>query len=234
MIDFHTHILPGIDDGSQNLGTTINMFAEEYQQRVDRIVATPHFYANQTSIEHFLMKRGRSLEKLKEMSSYETFQMPKLYVGAEVYYFPGIGKAQMLEKLCIQETNILMLELPFCQWTKNIYEDIKLIIEEQKRTVILVHIERYFEFQKNKDVWNAIFELPLYGQINAGSFLKWKRRHTCLKFLTEKYPLVLGSDCHNMETRPPNMAEGRQVIEKKVGRQVLEEIDTLGNHILGT
>ncbi len=44
-IDFHTHILPGIDDGSRNVEMSLRMLAAQREQQVDEIVATPHFYA---------------------------------------------------------------------------------------------------------------------------------------------------------------------------------------------
>lgn len=45
MIDFHTHILPGIDDGSRSVEMTMQMLNAETEQGVTGIVATPHFYA---------------------------------------------------------------------------------------------------------------------------------------------------------------------------------------------
>ena len=64
-IDFHTHILPGIDDGSRNVEMSLRMLAAQREQQVDEIVATPHFYAQKDSVEEFLLRRQRSYEKLK-------------------------------------------------------------------------------------------------------------------------------------------------------------------------
>ncbi|MEI3569540.1 MAG: CpsB/CapC family capsule biosynthesis tyrosine phosphatase [Roseburia faecis] len=65
LIDFHTHILPEIDDGSRNVEMSLNMLAAQREQQVDEIVATPHFYAQKDSVEEFLLRRQRSYEKLK-------------------------------------------------------------------------------------------------------------------------------------------------------------------------
>ena len=54
MIDFHSHILPGIDDGSKNTQMSLAMIEEEKKQGVHTIVATPHFYADEDSVERFL------------------------------------------------------------------------------------------------------------------------------------------------------------------------------------
>ena len=66
MIDFHSHILPGIDDGSKNTQMSLAMIEEEKKQGVHTIVATPHFYADEDSVERFLKRRAHSYERLQE------------------------------------------------------------------------------------------------------------------------------------------------------------------------
>ena len=114
-IDFHTHILPGIDDGSRNVEMSLRMLAAQREQQVDEIVATPHFYAQKDSVEEFLLRRQCSYEKLKTKMA-ETNLDQKLHLAAEVYYFQGIGSAGMIPKLCVEGTQTLLLEMPFAQW----------------------------------------------------------------------------------------------------------------------
>ena len=47
MIDFHTHILPGVDDGSKNLDESLQLLQMEQQQGIDIVVLTPHYYSSQ-------------------------------------------------------------------------------------------------------------------------------------------------------------------------------------------
>ena len=54
MIDFHSHILMGIDDGSRNLAMSASMLDEYMQQGVDCIICTPHFYGDRERIEDFI------------------------------------------------------------------------------------------------------------------------------------------------------------------------------------
>lgn len=231
MIDFHSHILPGIDDGSRNLTETFELLHQEFTQKITYVVATPHFYANKQSVNRFIEKRDNSWETVqKELKSTE--HIPFIRLGAEVYYFPGIGKAEMVTKLCIEGTDVLLLELPFCQWTEEVYTDVKRLLEKQKLHIIIAHIERYYEYQKDKSVWNHVLGLPLTFQLNAGCFLNWKKKRFGLQFIKEHGPVILGSDCHNMERRPPNLEAGRCVIEKKLGSDILCEIDKLGERIL--
>lgn len=232
MIDFHSHILPELDDGSGSVSESMALLREEMAQGVGHVAFTPHFYAHHSSVDGFLKRRERSLEKLKESFGEGQQAVPRMDVGAEVYYFPGIGKASMINKLCIKDRGVLLLEMPFVQWEEAMYEDIGYLIEKRSLTIILAHIERYYAFQKDKSVWCRILGLPLYPQINAGSLVKWKKRRLCLELLKNDDRIVLGSDCHNMQMRRPNLKAGREVIEKKLGRVRLEEMDALSERIL--
>lgn len=190
LIDFHTHILPEIDDGSRNVEMSLNMLAAQREQQVDEIVATPHFYAQKDSVEEFLLRRQRSYEKLKTKMA-ETNLDQKLHLAAEVYYFQGIGSAGMIPKLCVEGTQTLLLEMPFAQWDSAVYADVEKLVQRQKLKVVIAHIERYYEFQKKKEIWNAVMELPLYRQMNAGVFLNWKRGIKRFSLQKKPQPLFL-------------------------------------------
>lgn len=157
----------------------------------------------------------------------ETNLDQKLHLAAEVYYFQGIGSAGMIQKLCVEGTQTLLLEMPFAQWDSAIYADVEKLVRHQKLKVVLAHIERYYEFQKKKEIWDAVMELPLYRQMNAGVFLNWKKRHKAFQLAKEATTIILGSDCHNMDTRHPNLAEGRIVLVKKFGEAFLQKTDRL-------
>lgn len=227
MIDFHTHILPAIDDGSRSIEQTKELLRQAQEQGIHHILATPHFYADRDSAGRFLKKREESFAEVKKLSEKGDW-IPEIRTAAEVYYFPGIGKADVLPRLCMEGSRLLLLELPFAQWTSGIYRDVEDIIDKQKLTVMLAHVERYYEFQKDKRTWRDMFELPVYAQINAGSFLRHSKRSFALKFIKAGHQVLLGSDCHNPEIRPSNLKAGREVISKKLGDGVLEEIDARG------
>ncbi len=234
MIDLHTHILPGIDDGSQSCDMTRQMLTEEKLQGVRIIVVTPHFYADKMSVDSFLKRREEALKQTKEVlhimeqeDPAHADELPRLLTGAEVYYFPGMGSAGALKELCIEGTKAILLEMPFEQWDESVYRDVKEIIEKQDLHVILAHTERYLEFQKDKKVWHKVLELPVTIQLNTGNFIRKSRLfHTdhkkklCLQLMAERDNVILGSDCHNMSGRRPNLGPAKEAIEKQLGEQV--------------
>ena len=238
MIDFHTHILPGIDDGSRDIDMTEQMLRMEKEQGVSHIYATPHFYAHRRSIDSFLERRSRALSKLRALPGYGD-SLPAVTPGAEVYYFSGMGKAKQLDELCIEGTDILLLELPFTQWHSDVVRDVEELLHKRGLRVVLAHLERYEVFQKEKRAWNHIVDMPLTIQLNcediidSGSFLRRNRRHgLCFGLLSEYDNVIVGSDCHNITDRKPNLAQARQIIEKKAGADRLRQMDEYTEKLL--
>lgn len=227
--DFHSHILPGIDDGSRDVGTSLEMLSMICSQGVERIVATPHFYAEKDSIEIFLQKRQNSYEKLMKRCQNN---WPQIYLGAEVYFFRGISETEKIRQLCICDTNLMLLELPFVAWSQSVLNEIEILIQKRGCRIIIAHLERYLRIPGNKSGIARLLELPVIIQINAGSLINWKSRSPLIKMFKNGTARLLGSDCHGTHRRPPNLAEGRAVLQRRLGNRILHQIDTLGEELL--
>lgn len=235
MTDFHTHVLPGIDDGSRDIEMTERMLEAEQAQGVSHICATPHFYAHRRSVQQFLERREGSLAKVRDLLERRP-DLPRVTAGAEVYYFTGIGRAEAIKDLCLAGTDILLLEMPFGQWHSDQARDVRDILTKQHLRVVLAHVERYEQMQKDRTAWDEIMDMPVTLQMNSGSFIAHGlRRHVqkfCLNTLENYNNCIIGTDCHNMSDRAPNMAEARKVIEKKAGRERLELLDRYTQKLL--
>ncbi len=225
MIDFHTHILPGIDDGSRDIGMTEAMLREERRQGVRLVVATPHFYADQMSIDGFLERRAAALDRTLRLREADG-TLPEVLAGAEVCYFPGIGGAKTLERLCVEGTRTILVEPPFEPWNEGLLRDLELLVLRRKLNVVLAHIERYPPFQRDWDVFDRVTALPLTAQINAGSFdrrgslmHRKQRRGFCLKYIQTHEAWIVGSDCHNTTDRRPNLSDAlAEIGAEAIGR----------------
>ena len=230
IIDFHSHILPNIDDGSDSVETSLLMIDAMLNQGVDTVVATPHFYAHKDRIETFLQKRQNAFEDLKKSLPNESLN---IVVGAEVAYFSGISKAQEITDLTIDKAEVLLLEMPFQVWNEEIIGEVKRLIYSRKLTVMIAHLDRYLEIKGNKPFIKKLLSLPVVIQLNAGEFLDRKGKRKLLKIIKQQDKVVLGSDCHNMNTRPPILAKARAVLGNECDRSVLQKIDETGENILG-
>ena len=238
MIDFHTHILPGIDDGSRDIDMTMAMLEKERDMGVTHIYATPHFYAHRKSVSTFLSRRDHALSEVRQILSKRP-DLPTITEGAEVYYFTGIDRAEHLPELCIAGTDILLLEMPFAQWTSDMARAVEDILRKRCLRVVLAHVERYERLQKDRSAWHRIIEMPLTLQMNAESFIEtgsWLRpshaHKLCLRLIEEQENCIIGSDCHDMTERPPNIENARLVIKQKAGAERLAAMDKYTQSLL--
>jgi len=90
VIDFHAHILPHVDDGSKNIDESLLMLKSLAEQNVKLVVATPHFYANDESVDEFIERRNVSYELLKvNVSGLDTESAKKGYINGSYSISPG-------------------------------------------------------------------------------------------------------------------------------------------------
>lgn len=231
VIDFHAHILPEIDDGSKSLETTVKMLNCMSEQGVDYVIATPHFYATKDRIDDFIVRREEAWERVLKVQK-ELHSSPKILKGAEVAFFQGISDAERIQNLTIGDTNLLLLEMPFCEWRDSYMEEVYKLMEERGFQIVLAHLERYMGIKENKKKIEGLFELPFYVQINAESLMDWKRRGKLVKLFKNGKAHFLGSDCHGMNYRVPNLGKGRNILLKKAGQDVLDKMDSLGEKLI--
>lgn len=221
--DFHSHILPGIDDGSASVEESIAMLKKEAEQGVTHVVATPHFYPNYQSPEAFLEKRNRAEEKLRqEMKKHEG--LPQLSVGAEVYFFHGMSQSDCLKLLTIGKKECILLEMPEFAWTDSMYREIQDIPAQQGITPIIAHVDRYLSFFRGRDIPKRLESLPVLVQANASFFLQRATAGRACRMLKDGQIHLLGSDCHNLTSRVPNLGDAVSVIRKRLGEDAIEQI----------
>jgi protein-tyrosine phosphatase len=228
MIDFHSHILPGIDDGSKDVATSLLMLNAMKKQGTDTVCATSHFYATQRSVDRFLFRRQEAWEKLEEVLPQDA---PRILLGAEVLYFPGISRMEELPRLCLEGTNLFLLEMPFEPWTSHCTQEVRELARQGSVQILMAHIERYFYYQP-QSVWDEFLDLGILMQSNAEFFLPFKTRRKALKLLENGYIHLLGSDAHNMSSRAPRLELARTRIRRSLGEEPLDYIDHLGKQLL--
>lgn len=229
VIDFHSHFLPCIDDGSKSVKMSLDMLRIMKEQNINTVVATPHFYADENRIDDFLNNREKAYSSIK--AEIEKIGI-NIKLGAEVTYFQGISKADEIKKLTTEGTSILLLELPFDKWGESVIEEVYYLVHKRKFTVVLAHLDRYLSISENKKYIKKLIKMPLVVQINAGSFLDNKRKKKTVSLIKKCDKTVLGSDCHNLTSRKPNLLDCRNIIIGDLGEKAILNIDKYGEEIL--
>lgn len=231
-VDFHSHILPGVDDGSRSVEESLEMLRAEARQGIGTVVATPHFYANHDTPERFLRRRAAAWEMLQTAMALEA-GLPEIILGAEVYYFSGISDSDQLHRLTTGQKRYIMLEMPTVPWTQNMYQEMENIYTKHGITPIIAHIDRYISPLRHRQILDRLEELPVLVQANSDFFLRPMTAPLALRMLKEKRIHLLGSDCHNCSTRKPELGRAIEKIEKHLGAAAMEHLRFYEETVLG-
>lgn len=230
-IDFHSHILPGIDDGSSCVEESLQMLQLEAAQGVTHVVATPHFYPRYDSPEAFLERRARAEGKLRQAME-QLGGLPELFVGAEVYYFSGMSDSDILPQLTIAEKRCILIEMPQAPWTRSMYRELEQIWVKWGITPIIAHLDRYIGPFRTHHIPERLAELPVLVQANAGFFLQRSTASMALRMLRAEQIHLLGSDCHNLDSRRPDLGSAVTLIQKRLGDAPMRRVCDCGREIL--
>lgn len=223
IVDFHTHVLPGVDDGSRSLKESIALLKMEAEQGITSVVATPHFYPQHDSPDQFLVRRAASEARLREeMEKYTN--LPELIVGAEVYYFHGISDSEVLSELTIGNKRCILIEMPPAPWSDFMYRELENIYVNRDLIPVVAHIDRYISRFRSFGIPQRLAELPVMVQANAEFFLDRSTASMAIRMLKEDQIHLLGSDCHNLTSRSPNLGTVLDLIRSKFGKEKLQTI----------
>ncbi len=193
IIDFHAHILPGADHGSKSVKNSEEQLFLLKSAGVKSVVATPHFYPQKDSVDSFLERRSAAVGELSRIVSDVN---PKVYLGAEVLVCPGIDHMQDFGRLCIEGTDVILLEMPFSSWNDSHIEAVSRI-SRMGMTVVMAHIDRY----PTADIIRLCNECDVLYQINGETQATFKGRKK-VKWIIENLPVIaVGSDIHGADKK---------------------------------
>ena len=187
-LDYHAHVLPGCDHGSDSVETSRKQLAMAAAARVRTVCATPHFYPHRESIPSFLQRREASARLLRKNL---TADAPQLQLGAEVLICDGMERLDGLPRLCRGETNELLLEMPFYQWPETIWDTLYALCERRDIEIVLAHAERY-----SPEAIEQLIRDNVALQLNSECLTRPLHRKRYLTWIKNGSVKYLGSDIH--------------------------------------
>lgn len=190
LVDFHSHILPRADHGSDSVKTSSFQLEKALLSGVRRIIATPHFYPTGHTIESFLERRNSGYRQIETL-----FPDIKIRLGAEVLICNGIENLPGLDKLFINGTRTLLLELPFSDFQTE-YCDSVYNLTKNGAEIILAHADRYSPENIEK-----LIECGAKLQLNADSLSGVFKKSHLYDWMERKLVVALGSDIHGEDKR---------------------------------
>ncbi|MBR6523069.1 MAG: hypothetical protein IKT39_00470 [Clostridia bacterium] len=230
MIDFHAHLLPGLDDGARNLKMSAVMLAESKRQGIEISVATPHCYFN-IDVKKTIKRREKAYNKLVKYVEKNKIEVPQIILGFEVYLTEEVYQVQNLEELLIQGTNTMLVEMPRGKWDDKVFARLD-YVAEKGFDIVLAHPERYRAYNEEKE-HDRLFDYGFAGQLNASSLINPKTRDYSYRLIKEGRIKLLASDAHNLGPRANFMEIASELISKNLGEEYLKMFESQAEHYLG-
>lgn len=219
IVDIHSHILPGVDDGAQDMEMTKQMIEVLHRQGVRSIFATPHI--SMRSREDKPRRVAEAYKKVKQFIN-ETYPDMQIYLGCEVYMEPGmLEKIKNEPSIALNGGRYVLCEFAFTGRYKEMYEFLQQLVRARYKPVI-AHVERYTCLMGKWDRINELREMGILMQMNAESLSgKWlDKRYKYGKQLIQAEVIdFVGSDAHDMSSRKPLMDQAQRTLEKLLGTE---------------
>lgn len=220
MIDMHSHILPGIDDGAKYIEETLRLIKEAENSGFEAIVTTPHYMEHYYEIDE---------EKRKELINLVQSKI-KLYIGNEIYLSENIAKLLEEKKAStINNTNYVLFEMPMNAKPMNLY-DVVYEMLQYKYIPILAHPERYIFIQKEPQLVCDLIQNGVLMQANYGSIIGEygsKAQTVVQAFFRNNMIHFLGTDAHKSNTIYPKIPQIINKLEKLIGKEKVEELSII-------
>ena len=231
MLDIHTHILPGMDDGSRSAEQSVKMLACEAEQGVRAVALTPHYHAGRESPSGFVERRRAAEKTLAGALAGRGLDL-QLLCGAEVAYFDGMCRAEEIDLLCIGDTRAMLIEMPFCKWSRRMVSELQELRQLRGIQPVLAHVERYMAFHPRG--WaQELADQELLVQVNTSFLLRWQTALKAKNLLKKQCIHFVASDCHNLERRRPDLGDAVHRMERLVGSQAAAYLNENAMRVLG-
>ena len=219
-IDFHSHILPAADHGSDSLETSLAQVALAGEFGIDLMIATPHFYPRYDAVNTFLNRRAECSRVLMQALPE---QSPRILIGAEVQLCRNLDRMEELKELCVRGTEVLLLELPANFSLRSHEQTMEGLLFGRKLKVVLAHIDRY-----DTSTIDFLLDMGCYAQLNASAFCRFRGRSRALQWAAGDRVVALGSDIHGTRVGYKELAQAKKRLGKDYDRIMSRTQQLLG------
>lgn len=230
--DMHCHILPGIDDGASNEYDMMKLVRIAYNEGIRTIMTTPHYhpYRGSADVDTVMRVFGKSYSLIRHY-----FPDMEVYEGCEIYFQRDIvEKLKNGELLTLANSKYVLVEFSTDTECSYIRDAISEILFAGYFPVI-AHIERYDNLMDDFELVEELVESGAYVQVNAGSIIGksgTKAKKDIRKMMQKNLVHFVGTDAHDIKSRPPLMKKSVRYVEKKFGEDVAERIFKINPEML--
>ena len=230
IIDIHTHILFGVDDGAKDIENSLEIIEAGMKEGIAHFFLTPHFYSLSEFNQDLVKKNFEILkERTKDIDV-------TLHLSSEIHLSYDVLQIIFMKEFKLN-SNTILLEFPFSRVPVN-YEQVLMKIIERGVEIVIAHPERIEDFRKDFSHIEKLKKLGCKFQVTAGSVVGkfgFFIRRFAHKLIKEKACDFIASDVHNLRARTFYIQEAVDVITRKYGKEMAENlfISNQKKYILG-
>ncbi|MCD8371506.1 MAG: protein tyrosine phosphatase [Clostridiales bacterium] len=220
MIDVHSHIIPGVDDGSRTMEESVRMLISLAKQGFTGVIATPHYSRREVLAD--LDGKAQDLER--EIRQF--FPDFSVWPGQETWYHDGlVERLQAGKAYTINHTRCVLVEFEPEVAPGRFLLGVRRLAEAGYRPLI-AHMERYLCLRDE----GLLRDAAGYGawfQMNYDSLSgRWYEREVrrCRRLVQEGRIQCLGTDMHRLDWRPPETRAAMEWLESHVEEGVLRSL----------
>lgn len=236
-IDIHSHIIPGIDDGAEDMTMALEMLRIASLDGTKHIVATPHFNPFSIPDNGNTSLDTNSIMNISELVRTKTLELSehasnleidiRIYSGTEVLIHPDIPTLLENNSICtLNGSRYILIELPM--YGKPIYmPDVLYQIQLMGFVPIITHPERYNEVVNDYMIVQRYVDRGMLVQINAGSLMGLfgrKVQKVAVKLIKNGLVHFIASDAHSIKGRLPKLSGAARMVEKKFGMEIMQRL----------
>lgn len=228
-VDFHSGILPRPDAENidEELDRCVEILKILHKAKIKTVVATPYFNSVDDNVPSFLAKREKALGLLSERVKGQS--LPRIIPGAEVLFTTSLLDISDTTKLCVGNTNYIMLSLPYQEYSDMVLETLQKLIISKNLCPIIAHIEKYLEFYTMEQI-EKISSLGVIMQLSCDAIINRSTRKSALELLTRNVVQIIGSnDITKQNTHRTALETAMDVLNKDVSSYAA--IDVLSKDI---
>lgn len=223
-VDIHSHVLNGIDDGSDSIKTSLEMLKIAKDEGISKIITTPHFiYGAINNTNEYIMSK---FSKFKEMTEEQGINI-ELYPGSEVFICPETSSLVIEDIVCrLNASKYILIEFPM-QSVPAYAEDVLFQLQLQGYKPIIAHPERNKVFQQYPGELHKFVERGILTQVNSSSISKLYGRSVekvAMKFIEAKLVHLVATDAHTSRGRSPRMLKAYERVKEVCGKIVADKL----------
>ena len=224
LFDIHCHIVPGVDDGAGSIEDSMALIDAEYGDGVRSIIVTPHFRMRMFENRE---QTVRSAYALLCDAVYKKYPDMKLYLGCELHeHGDMIEHIRRREQFLIDGTDSVLVEFSEADEQSKIKERLYSLVSHGYAPII-AHAERYSSMNTDRGFIEYLLGLGVRIQLNADSVigeLGGSVKRVGARLLDMGAVSFIGSDCHDMKSRPPHMGACAAYLVKRYGMSFAKEL----------